>query len=202
METENRQTLNFHIFAENVFRIMNKIRFHETSTVNLNDDRTKQIQRFLITHLQLTPRRQLFEEHEKSTMEMRNEDSCVATKTAARVISKSMNESDLHAISELREFRERNARECMSHHNQQRLKRAKEVEGSHLHNYANRYLVPAGVGQLKPKNCDVQGKANEEVHSTTGDCATDSYKFSRMPMKTVRFAPENSLALVYQKFKY
>lgn len=175
---------------------------HETSNVDQNDDRTKEIQRFLISHLQLTPRRQLFEEHEKATLEMRNEDSCVATKTAARVVNKSMKESDLHAISELREFRQRNARECMSHHNQQRLKRAKEVEGSHLHNYSNRYFVPAGAGQQKPNKCDVQGKANEEVHSTAGDCATDAYKFSRAPLKTVRFAPENSLALVYQKFKY
>lgn len=181
---------------------MSKISVHETSIGNQNDDRTKEIQRFLITHLRLTPRRQLFEEHEKATLEMRNEDSCVATKTAARVVNKSMNESDLHAISELREFRQSNARECMSHHNQQRLKRAKEMEGSHLHNYSNRYSAPAGAGQQKPNKYDVQGKANEEVHSTTGDSATEVYKFSRAPLKTVRFAPENSLALVYQKFKY
>lgn len=175
-------------------RVMSRIYTVQTQTtavLHFYDDRTREIQKYLTSHLEMTPRRQLFEEHEKSPL--RPEDSKATSTGSGTVVSKSISKSELHTISE---FRRQNARECMSHQNQQRLKRAKEMEESHLHNYSNRFFQPE---RCKLNICDVEENPNRKVHSTKDNCVADFHKFPRL--KTVRFAPENSLALVNQKFK-
>lgn len=160
----------------------------EESRAELNL-RSKEIQKFLIGHLQLTPRRQLFEEQTK----IANKEDLERTKPCESI--ESVNNFDWGLFNELREFREKNHSECMSSINHQRLQRARENEKEFLEQPCGHRR--ANNKEVKPF-CESRVESSSEVHPqfVPENCG----KLPRM--KTLRFAPENSLALAHQKFKY
>lgn len=143
--------------------------------------RTKEIQKYLIKHLELTPRRQLFEEQ-----------SLIASEVDEKKLEALGNDEALRnfnwtLITELQEFREENPRDCMSSINHKRLQRTREQESDFLGSSCNHNRGNTGKTDKK-FFCESQ----ESLNSTKS-----SPKF-----KSLRFAPENSLALTHQKFKY
>lgn len=158
-----------------------------------NYDTTKEIQKFLIKNLQLTPRRQLFEEYVKTlTIDRKNEVNNQQTETC--VPSKPTNKFELNIITELSEFRRKHPKECMTDLNHRRFRRAKERE--------EEFLQHSGVQRLVLNDGLIQSLIN------AGSCRKDENGRSKTPVekmrsrtRSVHFAPDNSLALSYQKFK-
>jgi hypothetical protein len=163
--------------------------------------RTMEIQKFLIRNLKLTPRRQVFEEH--ATSKQNDELERIKAETYERDEIKS--NFDWTSFNKLREFREKNPSECMSSINHQRLQRVREkdkefLEQSCSHRCANSFgsfKTTEGKGFCESRSLSSSSDASD-VHS---QFLPDMRK--KIPrMKTLRFAPENSLALSHQKFKY
>lgn len=160
----------------------------EESNAELNL-RSKEIKKFLIEHLRLTPRRQLFEEQ---TAIADKED---VEKTKDCESSEAVNSFDFGFFNELREFREKNYRECMSSINHQRLQRAREKEKEFLEQECGHRR-----GNINSKTIEVKYFCESRVEVHPQFIPENCGKLPRM--KTLRFAPENSLALAHQKFKY
>jgi hypothetical protein len=148
------------------------------------NDRTKEIQNFLINCLELTPRRLLFEEHQAIVRSKEAE----KTKAEARGSDETIKNFDWYSLTELQNFRLENPRDCMSSLNLKRLQRAKEQEIEFLE-----------------KGCGHRGRTERSfMDDKKHFCELrDAHKVTKPPtkMKTLRFAPENSLALSHQKFK-
>lgn len=142
--------------------------------------RTKEIQKCLISQLKFTPRRQLFEEQNSIA---RNEEA-EKTKIEACGSTKTENSFNWSLLIELREFREKYSNECMSIMNRRRFQREREQENEFLGKFCNRRGSSSFV-------------EDEKIISEAPETSQTSSK-----MKTLRFAPENSLALSHQKFKY
>ena len=101
-----------------------------------DDERSDEIQQFLIKRLVLTPRRQLFEEFEKSA-EINKEEAIPSKHPTGITLG-------LDNLKELSEFRKKHP-ECMSNVSRQRFERAKEREQQLLkqncvHFYVESYL--------------------------------------------------------------
>ena len=142
--------------------------------------RTKEIQKCLIAQLKFTPRRQLFEEQNSIA---RNEE---AEKTKIEACGSKETEKSFNwsLLIELREFREKYSNECMSIVNRRRFQREREKENEFLGKFCNLRVGSSFVDDEKTF-CEAPGTSK-----------------SPPKMKTLRFAPENSLALSHQKFKY
>lgn len=177
-----------------------------------SDDRTKEIQIYLTKHLNLTPRRLLFEEQEKASAQLRNQEELNIPKDECKIFESPANDFDLNTIKELREFRQNNIRECMSQQNRQRLQRSTEKEENYLlsnFNYRSGRMFP-----LVPKDCEKTSQAVKklaiEVPPTRCKATREAPfnpahvqpQLSISRLKNLRFTPENSLALAHQKFKY
>lgn len=147
------------------------------------DERTKEIKTFLTKQLKLTPRRVLFEEFEKIS---RLEENEVDEVTDCSNTIESQKKFDLSTVREISEFR-KNHPECMSNVSRQRLQRAKEREQELLHHPCAHYYVESKTPITKT-----------EVTSSKPRKKSTTEEFR---MKTVQFAPDNSLALAHQKFK-
>lgn len=145
------------------------------------------IKRHLIGSLTLTARRQMFEEHLKTSEEEKklmqdSEKSCLIEASTNRQI-------DLKVIQEISEFRRNNSKDCMSSYNCQRLKRTKEKE-------EQSFLQPTCDHRcLFYKDLIGSNKLTESKQTLGNEESQQS------PLKTVRFTPDSSLALVHQKFK-
>lgn len=151
-----------------------------------SDEQSDEIQKFLITHLELTPRRQLFEEFEKlSLLNRRDDETC-----SSQVSVDSVNTLNLSVVSELSEFRKNHPNECMSNVSRQRFQRAKEREQKLLTHPCAHYYVESK--SLKPNN--------QKEASRAAACGDSSQEEART--RTLRFAPDKSLALSNQKFKF
>lgn len=144
-------------------------------------ERTEEIQKFLINHLELTPRRQLFEEFEKNSLLYEKE---VDDQTGASLTSTKSNfKLDLDNLSELSEFRKNNPSECMSNVSRQRFQRAKEREQQLLNHPCSHYYI-----ESKAPTPDVDVK----------QCASSR---DQLRMRNMKIIPDKSLALSNQKFK-
>lgn len=163
-------------------------------------DPTKEIQRFLIKHLKLTPRRQLFEEYEKTSTIMHNE--VVANEEFAdNTTIKSMYKYELDILRELNEFRQKHPKECMSRINRKRLQRTKEKEEEFLrHNRAyqavlNERSLPSLINESAKEFYELTRKKSAAVPSNPSE------EEIRFKTRSFQFAPDKSLALSFQKFK-
>lgn len=156
------------------------------------DDPTKEIQKFLVSHLKLTPRRQLFEDYDKTASAKREEEANRNDK-ANHSISESMNKFNLDIISKLNDFRQEHPSECMSGFNQQRFRRAKENEEKlkkeHRFMFNDRILEMFHEDMKRRK--ETENRRNEPARSNKPSSDT----------VTFHYAPDNSLALSHQKFK-
>lgn len=162
-------------------------------------DPTKEIQRFLIKQLKLTPRRQLFEEYEIASKVVRSVEVETENSTSQET-TKSMNKYELDILRELNEFRRNNSKECMSDINQQKLRRRKEKEEEFLrHNHArqltlNERSLPSLINESAKRFYE---STRQEV---TAAPSSHSEEFQRFRTRRFQFAPDKSLALSYQKF--
>lgn len=156
-------------------------------------DTTKEIQKFLLRNLQLTPRRQLFEEYEKQlTIVQKNKLN--NQQNEDEVPSEPMNKFEFNVIKELCEFRQKHPKECMTDLNHRRFRRAKEREEEFLHH--------AGVQRLMLNEGIIQSlmKADESSQKKA-KVSCNKKPSSNVMTRSVHFAPDNSLALSYQKLK-
>lgn len=160
------------------------------SSENGSDDmRTKEIQKYLIKHLQLTPRRRLFEEHQRAALV----EFVADEEPPIRADSNPTNKFDFHIINELSEFRQKHPNECMSESNRQRFQRAKEKEETFLsHPCAHHYVSD---GRLFPR--PMNGSVQDLLKTQRKEKELDDESHPRM----VHYPPDKSLALTHQKFK-
>lgn len=160
---------------------------NSTSTNSSSSSSSKEpvdeIQKHVIGTLALTPRRKLFEEHLRRT-----EDNKKISKEAEdnKFMETSNNQqADMRTIEEISEFRKNYPHDCMSSYNRQRLKRAMEREKLSSQSPCDHrcLLFKDLIGNTKVSE-------NKQIPNN-----------QQFPMKTVRFTPDSSLALVHQKFK-
>lgn len=159
-----------------------------------------EIQRFLIKQLKLTPRRQLFEEYEKTSKIVRTKEVDSQDSTNHET-TKSMFKYELNIIRELSEFRKKNPNECMSNVNRQRLRRAKEKEEEFLrHNQARQTVLNE---QSLPSLINESAKSFYEAtrKESKATATNPSEEEQRFRTRSFQFAPDKSLALSYQTFK-
>lgn len=153
-----------------------------------DDERTKEIQKYLIKHLQLTPRRRLFEEQQRAV----SVELLVDEEPASPTVSPT-NDFDFHIINELNEFRQKHPSECMSDSNRQRFQRAREKEEKFLsHPCAHHYISD---GRLFPK--PTNGTVQDLLKNQRKEKELNDESHPRM----VQYPPDKSLALTHQKFK-
>lgn len=165
----------------------------EDTDVDDEYNATKEIQKFLMKNLQLTPRRQLFEDYEK-TLTFDRKHEVKSQQPEKHTPSNSMNKYELNIITELSDFRRKHPKECMTDLNHRRFRRAKEREEEFLHHAGvKRLVLNQGIIQSlinceekTRKTMKEQDKLNDKMRSRT---------------RSVHFAPDNSLALSYQKHK-
>lgn len=153
---------------------------------------TKEIQKFLIKNLQLTPRRKLFEEYAKKLASDRKKQEEVNTQQCCEssTQSSSMRNYEVNIIADLSEFRRSHPKECMSDLNHRRFRREKQREEEFLqHSDIRRLVLNEGLIQSLIKSQKDSNKSRSE----------DDNK--RVRTRSVHFAPDNSLALSYQKYK-
>lgn len=170
-----------HLFVEE--RIVSRALVKNT----MDDERTEEIQKFLVKHLQLTPRRQLLEEHTKQLKVNSGEKP-----TLQECLNKSEpieNIDYFQALSELRDFRKNHASLCMSDVNRKRLQREKQREDDFLHGPSvNRKDVDCSSIRLRnlcEKSREAERQPDQLLHVAT----------------RLQFAPAHSPALSYQKYK-
>ncbi|CRK92155.1 CLUMA_CG005806, isoform A [Clunio marinus] len=165
----------------------------------------KEIQKFIIEHLELTPRRKMFQDYEKKLSEMWSEiqvggESSIITADKIKV------ESELKVIMELNKFRKMNAADCMSFQNQLRIKRAKEMEKDLLKSQQkfilNETMLLENLRTENPSRSVGTKKATKMKDDKVS--SSDYFKSSQneIQLRNIRFTPENTLALTHQKFKY
>jgi hypothetical protein len=149
------------------------------------DESTNEIQKFLTLNLKLTPRRKLFEEYDKSSNQRRNERLLEHSHAANCSINQANRKLECQTINDLKEFREKNAGDCMSDLNRQRCNRRKEEEENLINrqNLQKSRIFPSEIFRFKPSD------EPEEV-------------LNRSRVRHVHFPPDKSLALTFQKFKY
>ena len=128
---------------------------------------SKNIQNFLINHLNFTPRRQLFEEFSEKLVKIRDQQNLDSKSTQVDELPQNYNLNILH---QLNEFRLKNAHECMSEINCRRLKKENEkVENFLKHSCVHRF-------RLNDRLIPVPVKSNEHGESLCIICgaAADS----------------------------
>lgn len=167
---------------------------------NSDGDPTKEIQRFLIKQLKLTPRRQLFEEYERTSTIVRSEEVDNQTSTNAEATEPTF-KYELNNLRELNEFRQKHSKECMSDINRQRHRRAKEKEEEFLrHNRARQLAMnDQSLPSLINESARLFYESTRKESSTVSLNSTEEEQ--RFRTRSFRFAPDKSLALSYQKFK-
>lgn len=148
----------------------------------MDDDRVQDLQKFLVEHLQLTPRRQLFEEHTKtsSVVDSSEQNSPLQDRLCN---SEPVIKIDFHVLSELGDFRKDNPHECMSDVNRKKLQRETTKEDDFLHTSCSYQM---SNNPIRTKTFREKSRESDQLPYTT---------------KRIQFAPDNSLALSYQKYK-
>lgn len=158
-----------------------------TSSSSSSSDPFYEVQRHVFGTLTFTPRRILFEEHLKKSEERKKfEQKSEVTEMFSEVENC---EIDLKTVAEISEFRRNNANDCMSSYNRQRLKRAKEKEKVFIDTTSSHHCT---LYKELISNTQASGSKQNDNNDHEGE---------KFRMKTVRFPPDNSLALIHQKFK-
>lgn len=160
-----------------------------------SDESTKEIQKFLIKHLKLTPRRQLFEEHVKAAAEQQELSASGHSSGNNAEINNQIKKFDLEILNEISAFRKENPTRCMSSSSQQRLQRAKEREEKFLQSSCGHRCM------LDERLFPTLFKDFEKAKQQKTPTADPQPVQTQTRMKIIRFAPDNSLALSHQKFK-
>lgn len=155
------------------------------SAMNSNfDEPTKEIQKFLVKHLELTPRRRLFEDYDK-TASAEREEKANNNDFANHLVSESMNKFNLDIIRELNDFRQENHNECMSDFNQKRYRRAKEREEEMKKDY--RFIFNDSILELFHNDMKRMKEKTEKQKKELTKCQ----KLEQQTM-TYHYIPENS----------
>lgn len=158
-------------------------------------DTCKEIQKFLLKNLQLTPRRQLFEEYEKKLITSGKSEQ-ISVQKRNNETHEPINKYELNVVNELSEFRRKYSKECMTDLNHRRFRRAKEREEEFLHHAGVQCSV---LNQGFIQSIIKASRENEtKLKDSTTKAASDKM---HTRVRNVHFAPDNSLALSYQKFK-
>ncbi|CAG9810434.1 unnamed protein product [Chironomus riparius] len=181
---------------------------------------SKDIQNFLINHLNFTPRRQLFEEFQEKLVKIRDQQDLDSKSTQADELPQNYNLKFLH---QLNDFRLKNAHECMSEINCRRLKKENEkVENFLKHSCVHRFrlndrLIPVPVksNELGESLCIICGTAADSsaCHPSNSMIINESkyenekrkqgkqfYCLEGVAAKKKTENWNNSFALKYQKF--
>lgn len=152
----------------------------------MDDERTQEIQKFLVKHLQLTPRRQLFEEYTKPAEVISDEKP--TPQECLDKFDRVKNIEYFKGLSELRDFRKSHPEVCMSDVNRKRLQREKQRDDDFLRSFF-------------PRRKDT----DSNLTRLSGLCEK-SRETERQPdqlpyvTRRMQFAPDNSPALLYQKY--
>ena len=159
-------------------------------------DASKEIQKFLMKNLQLTPRRLLFEEYEKKLTKCVNSE-LISEQSGNNETREPINKYELNIINELSEFRRKHPKECMTDLSHRRFQRAKEREEEFLHHAGvERLVLNQGLIQsLINSSRDNETKLKDSASKPTSDKM-------HTRVRQVHFTPDNSLALSYQKFRH
>lgn len=152
----------------------------------MDAERTKEIQKFLVEHLQLTPRRQLLEEYIK-----RNKVNSDKNSKIQECLHKSQpfNNIDFQILSNSRDFRENYQVECISSVNKKRLQREKQKQENFLQ-------IPCP----HRKKMDCSSTRLKNLCKKPGEIESQQEQLSYV-IERIQFAPDNSPALSYQKYK-
>lgn len=116
----------------------------------MDEENVKNIQKFLIAQLSLTPRRRLFEDYliEKETGKIKNStDFEKVFDDGENFESESIENNQWKSIKHLREFRQNHAKECINQVNQQKFSRAVKREADIL-NRSNYFKRPPSTEEL------------------------------------------------------
>ncbi|KAG5668854.1 hypothetical protein PVAND_016776 [Polypedilum vanderplanki] len=205
---------------------MSSISSSKSSTQSFDDDRSEEIQKFIKNSLIFTPRRFLFEEFNENLEKIRNQQKIDLEVQANPERIEKFQKFDVKFLHNLSEFRLKNASECMSQINYQRLKRASENEAEFLkHTCVHRYklndrLIPVPVksNENGQSLCLMCGKVAESGSFDTSmiinESKAEEMKSDNKPHfildendkkykeKSRKKFYENSMALMYQKMNY
>lgn len=158
----------------------------------MDDERTQEIQKFLVKHLQLTPRRQLFEEYTKQAEVISDEKPTPQECLDKPETFKKIDYSFSKGLSELGDFRKSHPEVCMSDVNRKRLQREKKRDDDFLHSHL-----------LRRKDSDCNPTRLSGLCEKTREKSRETERQpEQLPYVTrcMQYAPDNSPALSHQNY--